>query len=102
MDRGMRYIKVERKTGKSHSDNTEVWLSDFFWPFFANYSYDEIMTTVLEVLIESYAPDNLPTQIEVPEELLDAFGERCERAGLIDETGRFNDPYQLVQFFCGK
>jgi len=100
MDRGMRYIKRELKTSKPHSVNTEVWLSDFFWPFFANYSYEELMTAVLDVLIEAYAPDQLSAQVDVPAELVEAFGDSCRRAGLVDKSGRFNDPYKLVEFFC--
>jgi hypothetical protein len=102
MDRGTRYIKRELKTKTAHSVNTEVWLSDYFWPFFANYSYEEIMTLVLDVLVSSYASDELPSQTDVPERLLESFGESCRKAELIDETGVFNDPYKLVKFFCGK
>jgi len=43
MDRGNRYIKRQQKTKVAHSVNTEVWLSDYFWPFFANYSYEKII-----------------------------------------------------------
>lgn len=102
MDRGTRYIKRELKTKAAHSVNTEVWLSDYFWPFFANYSYEEIMTLVLDVLVSSYASDELPSQTDVPEALLESFGESCRKAGLIDESGVFHDPYKLVKFFCGK
>ena len=100
MDRGTRYIKRAQKTKVAHSVNTEIWLSDFFWPFFANYSYEEIMTLVLDVLVSSYAADELPTQVDVPDKLLDAFGEACIKEGLVDELGNFNDPYKLVKFFC--
>ncbi len=100
MDRGRRYIKRERKNNQPHSFNTEVWLSDFFWPFFANYSYEEIMAAVLEVLMESSAPDKLPNHIEVPDKLLSSFGESCRQAGLLDDEGRFQDPRKLVTFFC--
>jgi hypothetical protein len=102
MDRGIRYIKVEKKTGKPHSFNTEIWLSDFFWPFFANYSYEEIMTAFLEVLIKEYSSDQLSTQIDIPDELLEAFGDCCRKAKLIDEQGYFHNPYKLVSFFCQK
>ncbi|HZG54608.1 MAG TPA: hypothetical protein VEZ40_21070 [Pyrinomonadaceae bacterium] len=102
MDRGVRYIKREQKTKIAHSINTEVWLSDFFWPFFTNASYEEIMTLVLDVLVSSYSPEDLPTQIDVPAQLLDSFGESCAEAGLVDELGNFNDPYKLVSFFCNK
>ncbi len=102
MDRGSRYIKRAQKTKIAHSVNTEVWLSDYFWPFFANASYEEIMTLVLGVLISSYEAESLPTQIEVPEALLDSFRDACAGAGLLDEQGHFNDPYKLVGFFCNK
>jgi hypothetical protein len=100
MERGIRYIKREHKTKKAHSVNTEIWLSDYFWPFFANYSYEEIMTTVLEVLMESYSPDKLSNQIDVPDKLLESFGRSCKRAGLVDDSGKFHDPRKLVRFFC--
>jgi hypothetical protein len=102
MDRGSRYIKREQKTKIAHSVNTEVWLSDFFWPFFTNTSYEEIMRLVLDVLVSSYSPEDLPTQVDVPPQLLDSFGESCAETGLIDELGNFNDPYKLVSFFCNK
>jgi hypothetical protein len=102
MDRGSRYIKRELKTKTAHSVNTEVWLSDYFWPFFTNYSYEEIVTLVLDVLVSSYSAEDLPTQVDVPERLLDSFGESCKAAGLVDESGYFNDPYELVKFFCRK
>ncbi len=100
MDRGSRHIKQEQKTKRPHSYNTEVWLSDFFWPFFANYSYAEIMILVLEVLIASSEVGNLSTQTDVPEKLLDSFGEACFEEQLVDDSGCFNDPYRLVNFFC--
>lgn len=102
MDRGMRYIKREQKSKVPHSVNTEVWLSDYFWPFFANYSYEEIMTLVLDVLISSYEAENLSTEVEIPDALLDSFGAACAKAGLVDENGIFNDPYRLVHFFVNK
>ena len=100
MDRGARYIKREHKTKKAHSVNTEIWLSDYFWPFFANYSYEEIMTAVLDVLMEANSPDKLSNQIDVPVKLLESFGKSCRRAGLLDDAGNFHDPYKLVSFFC--
>lgn len=100
MDRGTRHIKREQKSGKAHSVNTEIWMSDYFWPFFANYSYEDIMKAVLDVLIYSYKPNNLSALIEVPQKLLDTFGECCRKSNLIDKNGIFNDPYKLVSFFC--
>ncbi len=101
MDRGTRFIKTEQRTRRPHSVNTEVWLSDFFWPFFANYSYEEIMTAVLDVLVEAYDPEKLVSQVEIPTELLESFGAECKKAKLIDKSGKFNDRHKLVKFFCG-
>lgn len=100
MERGFRIIKRARGNNQPHSVNTEIWLSDFFWPFFANYSYEEIMAIVLDVLMESYEPNVLPNQIEVPDKLLMSFGSFCRQAGLLGDDGRFHDPRKLVSFFC--
>lgn len=100
MDPGQRHMKAERKSGRPHSSNSEVWLSDFLWPFFANYSYEEIMTLVLDVLIEMQKTAVMPTEVEIPEAVLESFGESCQKKGLIDEAGFFNDPHKLVAFFC--
>lgn len=100
MEKGARTIKCEQKSGLPYSYNTEVWLSDFFWPFFSNYPYEEIIKTVLDVLVEIGEQDGI--DIEVPDKLLDAFGACCKDAGLLDEKGLFNDPYKLVNLFCGK
>ena len=81
--------------------NTEIWLSDFLWPFFANRSYDEIMSAVLNVLLESAEADDLMANIDVPETVIESFGSSCRRHGLIDSSGMFRDPHKLVQFFCG-
>lgn len=64
MEKGERYIKVNRETQTTYSSNTEVWLSDFFWPFFSNFSYDEIAKAVLDVLIAEGRQSSL--EIEVP------------------------------------
>lgn len=102
MNRGDRRIPRKR-TGEAYSPNTEIWLSDFFWPFFSGYSYEEIMTLMLEVLIETFeSMEELPTQIDVPDRMLDYFGAECRAAGLIDELGNFHDPFRLVQFFVNK
>lgn len=100
MERGSRYIKKEQRTKKAHSYNTEVWLSDFFWPFFTNFSYQEIMQAVLDVLMDNFDPDQLAPQLEIPDELLDSFGTCCGREGLLDDAGYFYDPKKLVNFFC--
>ncbi len=100
MERGQRTIRRNQKTGSPYSVNTELWFSNFFWPFFSNCSYEEIAKLVLEVLIatekrEYYAED-------IPQELLDSFEECCRGAGLLDKEGRFNDAYKLVELFCRK
>lgn len=100
MDRGHRYVKVDQRTGRPHSDNTEIWLADFFWPFFTNTPYEEIMRLTLEVLTEDHIAAALSTEIELPETLIESFGSQCRNANLIDENGFFNDPFKLVQFFC--
>lgn len=100
MDRGGRLIKTELKTGKSHSNNTEIWRSDYFWPFFANYSYEEIMRCVLDVLVEMYTPEKMISQVDVPSALLESFGSQCHKNGLT-ENGEFHDRHKLVKFFCG-
>ncbi|HQY92340.1 hypothetical protein [Caldilinea sp.] len=100
MERGTRLIRKQAKSGNPYSVNTEIWLSDYFWPFFANYTYEEIMKAVLDVLMESYDSDELVTQVEAPPLLLDAFGEACRTHGLVDDSGVFADPYRLVEFFC--
>ena len=99
MDRGQRIIKKDQKTNNPHSINTEVWLSDFFWPFFSNFTYEEIMNAVLSVLLER--DDEISNfSIHIPKLLIKTFGECCREHNLIDEQGIFNDPYKLVDFFC--
>ncbi len=99
MEHGLRSIKSENKTKIPYSFNTEIWCSDFFWPFFSNYSYEEIIKNVLDVLIASEKPGNY--DIEIPEELVMSFGDMCRSFNLIDEHGFFFDPYRLVSLFCG-
>ena len=97
MERGLRNIKRNRKSNLPYSNNTEVWLSDFFWPFFTNYSYEEITKAVLDVIMES---KKKKIEFEVPKELIESFGECCRANGLLDERGIFNDPYKIVEVFC--
>lgn len=101
IDRGQRAIPKSSATKKAYSENTEIWLSDFFWPFFSSYSYTEIMTAMLEALIEAESnQEALPTQLQAPAQLLEAFGVHCAAAGLTDANGVFADPVKLVKFFC--
>jgi hypothetical protein len=53
IEKGQRSIKRNAKSKAAYSVNTEVWLSDFFWPFFANYSYSEIAKAVLDLIFHS-------------------------------------------------
>lgn len=100
MEKGTRLIRNEAKTKMPYSYNTEVWLSDFFWRFFSNISYEKIIKAVLDVLVEAKSISSLNTQI--PEDLIASFGNECARYGVIDRKGIFNDPYKLVDLFCGK
>lgn len=94
-----RLIKQNSKTKLPYSVNTEVWYANYFWPFFANYSYNEIMTLVLDVLLATKRPESA-VEVEVPDVLVEQFGYYCNRAGLLDENGYFNDPHKLVELFC--
>lgn len=100
MDKGARMIKKDSRTGYAHSVNTEVWLSDFFWPFFANMEYSDIIKMVLSILLEKGEESGL--DIEIPELLIKSFGDECRKFNLLDDSGLFNDPFRLVDLFCGK
>jgi len=100
MEKGLRTIRNEGKTGMPYSFNTEIWLSDFFWQFFSNISYEHIIKAVLEVLISENTTSSL--NIEIPEYLISSFGIECKKYGVINSDGIFNDPHKLVDLFCGK
>ena len=102
MDRGQRIIKSPKKSPSPYSVNTEIWLSDFFWPFFSGYSYQEIITAVLDTLIEEAHNTSKPLVINslVPKELIESFGDCCRKYSLLDDKGNFNDPHKLVELFC--
>jgi hypothetical protein len=103
MERGQRTIKKNSKTKQPHSFNTEVWLSDFFWPFLANHSYEAIMLAVSDFLAEQgLTTENRTAGIPVPNELIESFGKECRKNGLVDADGKFNDRRKLVTFFCTK
>lgn len=97
MESGSRSVK-RTKDKSLRSPNTELWASDYFWPFFTNYSYEEIMLAVLKVILAN--PDAEKTSLDVPKPILDCFEEKCKEYGLVDENGIFNDPAKLVSFFC--
>lgn len=99
MERGIRTIRHNQKTGNPYSINTELWFSDYFWPFFSNYSYEEIAKFVLEVLIALEEQKTSGAE-EVPQELLDSFEECCREYDLLDKEGRFEDAFKLVELFC--
>lgn len=100
MEKGQRNIRSEAKTGMPYSFNTEIWLSDFFWQFFSNISYEKIIKAVLDILIEGKTLSSL--NIEIPRDLITSFGDECLKYGVVDKNGIFNDPYKLVDLFCGK
>ncbi len=100
MEKGLRNIKHEKKTQVAYSSNTEIWMSDYFWPFFSNRSYEEIIRAVLDVLIDTGQKDDF--EVDVPDELLESFGDSCRKAGLLDTKGFFNDPYRIASLFCGR
>ena len=100
MERGQRNVKGNSKTKSAYSVNTEVWRSDFFWPFFSNYSYLEIAKTVLSVLIDEGKKMDLVETVYVPDELIEAFGEECRDFDLLNKAGKFNSALKLVDFFC--
>jgi hypothetical protein len=99
MDGGQRTIRRNQKTQIVYSNNTEIWFSDFFWPFFSNYSYEEIAKLVLEVLLSGR---QLSSDIKVPQELINSFVGICRQNDLIGDDGFFSDPVKLVELFCGK
>jgi len=100
IDKGQRQIRRMGKTKTPHSVNTEVWLSDFFWPFFANYTYAEIAKAVFEVLMETARKGQEQLVTLIPNELIDSFGDACRARGLLDDEGKFNDALKLIDVFC--
>lgn len=100
MEKGGRNIKAAQNTHTPYSMNTEIWFSDFFWPFVTNFGYDEIAKAVLDVLIKSGQLSSL--DVAIPQQVIDGFGGECAAYGLLDAQGNFNDPYRLVEVFCGK
>lgn len=99
MDKGLRHIKKNSKTKTPFSVNTELWKSDYFWPFFTNLSYGKIIKSVLSVLIE--LGSKTTNEVIVPEELIKSFGDECRKYKLLNTAGEFNDAIKLVELFCG-
>jgi hypothetical protein len=103
MERGTRKVKRIGRTTALRSVNTEIWFSDFFWPFVSNFSYEEIASAVLDVLMEQgLSAENRTIGIPPPPELIDAFGDFCRKEKLVDSNGKFHDARKLVNFFCTK
>ena len=100
IDKGQRQIRRIGKTKQPYSVNTEVWLSDFFWPFFANYTYAEIAKAVFEVLMGTSKQGQQQLVTLIPDELIDSFGDECRTRDLLDEEGKFNNPLKLIDVFC--
>ncbi len=100
IDKGQRVIRRSGATKAPYSVNTEMWLSDFFWPFFADYTYAEIAKAVFEVLIEAGPKEQQQLATPIPDELIDSFGEACRERGLLDDEGRFDDALKLIDVFC--
>jgi hypothetical protein len=100
IDKGQRQIRRAGKTKTPHSVNTEVWLSDFFWPFFSNYTYAEIAKAVFEVLMETSRKGQEQLVTLIPDELINSFGDECRGRDLLDAEGKFNDPLKLIDVFC--
>jgi hypothetical protein len=100
MEHGLRTIKNKQTTKHPYSENTEIWLSDYFWPFFTNYTYLEIITEVVHTLSEVTGNQrrNFDTNT-IPDELIKTFGDRCAEFKLLDEEGRFQDPERLAELF---
>ena len=98
MEKGPRRIKVIGRT-KPHTLSTQN-LSDFFWPFFANYSYEEIVSEVLHTLRRPARPT---LRLQASHCLKSCWKPLANvgRYSLLDSDGRFNDADRLVQLFCG-
>jgi hypothetical protein len=100
MDHGTRLIKKEQKTGEPYSINTEVWLSDFFWPFFTNYSYLEVIQAVVSTLENLGKGGRVKVEYgTIPETLIESFGAICKEFKLLDDNGNFNDAHRLAKLF---
>jgi len=99
MVRGQRSIKIEQKTHNPYSVNTEIWLSEFFWPFFSNLSYSEIIREVVSAL-QSEKPALVKSDFaSVPLKLIESFGSICKQFKLLNKEGKFNDAQRLAELF---
>ncbi len=101
IERGDRIMKAVAGGNTPHSVNTEVWMADFFWPFFSGLTFDAIARSVLTVLKRRRSRTKTTRNL-VPKEVLRGFGEACREYGIVDEKGLFSDELNLVDFLCGK
>ena len=97
MESGKRNIRKDQQKKRPYSVNTEIWPSDLFWPFFTNLSYEEIMTAVLDALMNTQEQDQI--DISIPSLLLTIFEKCCHKYNLLDQNGKFCDAYSLLKLF---
>lgn len=100
MEHGLRIIKKKQKSKEPHSVNTEVWMSDFFWPFFTNFSYMEVIEAVVDALgsVEREGKVRLDYS-NIPPSLVESFGQSCDNLGLLDAEGNFFNAHRLARLF---
>ena len=100
MEHGLRSIKRQQSTGAPYSVNTEVWLSDYFWPFFTNYSYLEIISEVVRTLQEVKGSQRLDVNTNpILNQLFESFKDSCNSCKLLDDDGQFKDSQLLAELF---
>ena len=85
------------KDGHTRSSNTEVWMSNFFWPFFTNYSYVEIMQFALKTIRKFSQNESMSDQDK--EFFLQGFKQECNNASLLTPEGKFKDDTAILDFF---
>ncbi len=61
MERGKQLMKNNSKAKTPHSINTEIWKSDYFWPFFTNVSYRNIRAFV--VFLKTHPSPHTPLHL---------------------------------------
>lgn len=67
---------------------------DYSWMSTAGFSCEEIMIATLAALIETQ-PSKI-SDMPIPPEIVEAFGQCCRKASLLNEYGCFNDPVKLA------
>ena len=99
MQQGKRKFRMKKGTQTPYSYNTELWSSNFLWPFFSGYTFEEITKEIYRVLRETGEAGSFGLQ--APPEVLEMFGEYCRANGLLDEAGRFSDAGILIELITG-